>query len=503
MTTGEQPERRGRRVVELLRRDVSWHAVLRAAGLVVVATIGALVGLLLLGQRTEQIGPLTVRTQVVLSWTGDTVIEIPPLGTVSLDTHDGPLSLRSQVESVDLSAAQSLLNDRSAPATQQEIVAAARRIIWQSVIQGLLGAVVGASLMVLAVYRRPRLATQAALAVLVLFAAGALVGGATWNDRALAQPRYTGLLTYAPRVVGDADQVVGNIHLYGEQLASLVNNVSKLSAAVVALPTTGPTTNSIRVLQVSDIHLNPNVWPIMRTIIKQYNVDFVIDSGDIADHGTTAEIGLLDGIKTLGVPYVYARGNHDSSTIESAIDAMPNTTVLRGSVVTVDGLSILGSGDPRFTPDKSTTADEASVIAQGERLARVAAAQPDPVDVVVVHDPAAAPALAGLTPLVLAGHVHERRDIYLGNGTRLLVQGSSGGAGLRALQSEAPTPLTFTVLYFSPDGALQVRDEITLGGVGLTSAEVKRIVTPVTPPLTPPTPSPSPGSGSMSPAAPG
>jgi hypothetical protein len=158
---------------------------------------------------------------------------------------------------------------------------------------------------------------------------------------------------------------------------------------------------------------------------------------------------------------------------------MPNAVVLRGGVADVEGLQILGSGDPRFTPDKSTTQDSAEVVAQGEKLAAVARAQQQPVDFVVVHDPTAAPPLAGVTPLVLAGHTHQRRVEDLGQGTELLVQGSTGGAGLRALESEEPTPLTFTVLYFDrATGALQARDEITLGGVGLTSAQVERFIQP-------------------------
>ena len=80
-------------------------------------------------------------------------------------------------------------------------------------------------------------------------------------------------------------------------------------------------------------------------------------------------------------------------------------------------------------------------------------------------------------PLVLAGHQHEREERDLGDGTELLVQGSTGGAGLRALETEDPTPLTFTVLYFDRvTQQLSARDEFTLGGLGAASAEVERIL---------------------------
>ena len=78
---------------------------------------------------------------------------------------------------------------------------------------------------------------------------------------------------------------------------------------------------------------------------------------------------------------------------------------------------------------------------------------------------------------MLAGHVHERQEDDLGDSTQLLVQGSTGGAGLRALESEDPTPLTFSVLYFDRGThLLTARDEFTLGGLGTASAEVNRIL---------------------------
>ena len=56
-----------------------------------------------------------------------------------------------------------------------------------------------------------------------------------------------------------------------------------------------------------------------------------------------------------------------------------------------------------------------------------------------------------------------------------MVQGSTGGAGLRALEGEEPTPVTLSVLYLDPETReLVAWDDITLGGLGLTSAEIQR-----------------------------
>jgi Icc-related predicted phosphoesterase len=397
---------------------------------------------------------------------------------MTLDTHDAPFTLRATVVAVDPEAAGQILDNPASIGTGSDLIVQAQSLVRSAIVRGATAMVLGAVLAVLIVYRRRSLALWTLALSVVAVAGLAAAAAATWNRAALAQPRYDGLLVYAPQVVGDVDVVVSDLQAYGEQLGRLVGNVSRLSAALTTLPTQGPDPSSIRILHVSDIHLNLSVWPIMRTIIEQYQVDAVVDTGDIADHGTAAEGRLLAGVAQLGVPYVFIAGNHDSPAVERAVDALPRTTVLDGQEVTVAGLRILGDRDPRFTPDKSTTPNSAEVVAEGERLATTARTLAEPPDIVLVHDPTAAPPLAGATPLVLAGHVHQRREEDLGEGTLLLVQGSSGGAGLRALESETPTPLTFTVLYFDPvSHALLARDEITLGGVGLTSAQVERRIT--------------------------
>jgi predicted phosphodiesterase len=424
-----------------------------------------------------------VSSEVGFSLTGDTVVDVPPLGTIVLDTHDGPLALHAQVESLDADVTQGALSGGGIGTDLDGVPNDVRGLLVRSYVQALVAAVLGATLAVLVVWRRPRWALVTAAVTAGVLVLGAAAGAATWNDRALAQPRYTGLLVFVPRVVGDAGTIVSNFQAYGEQLGALVGNVAELSAAASSLPSLGGTEGDIRVLHVSDIHLNPNVWPILRSVVDQYDVNVVLDTGDIADHGTSLENRLLTPIASLGVPYVYIRGNHDSASTAAAIAAMENTTVLNDTVVDVAGLTIAGAADPRFTPDKSTEPSSLAVVDSGAALAEVITRSPEDVDVALVHDPAAAESLAGVVPLVLAGHVHQREERQLGDGTTLLVEGSTGGAGLRALESEDPTPLMFSVLYFDPTThRLTARDDFTLGGLGAASAEVERVIEDRSPP---------------------
>ncbi len=449
----------------------------QVAAFVAVATFGAWIGLALGAERSDQVGPLIVTSEVTFSLTGDTVVAVPPLGTIELDTHDGPLALHARVESLDSDVTQDALSGTSGVTNLDQVPGEVRGLLIRAYLQALVAAVAGATLAVLVVWRRARWAAITAASVAAVLVLGAGAGAATWNNRALAQPHYTGLLVFVPQVVGDADLIVSNFEEYGQQLGGLVENVAKLATAARSLPTLEGNPNTIRVLHVSDIHLNPNVWPIMRSIIEQYDIDVVLDTGDIADHGTGVENSLLKPIESLGVPYVYVRGNHDSSSTAAAIAAMDNTYVLDDEIAKVGGLVIAGVADPRFTPDKSTDPTDESVITSGEALDQVIEASDEPVDVAMVHDPLAADPLAGDVPLVLAGHLHVRDERDLGGGTELLVQGSTGGAGLRALENEDPTPLTFTVLYFDRvTQQLTARDEFTLGGLGAASAEVERIL---------------------------
>src|SRR5207244_12854934 len=147
------------------------------------------------------------------------------------------------------------------------------------------------------------------------------------------------------------------------------------------------------------------------------------------------------------------------------------------------------SAQPRLPPHLAVQVPPTSELqAAGQRLAEAAQAGPAP-DLAVVHDPAEGQALAADVPLVVAGHTHRRFTQIIGKNTRLFVQGSTGGAGLRALESSPPTPIECSVLYFDQaTRRLQAWDDVTLGGLGATSVGIARHL------ATEPTPAPSPTS---------
>ena len=310
--------------------------------------------------------------------------------------------------------------------------------------------------------------------VAVVLVAGTGVAAATLKTEALDEPVFEGLLAQAPALVGGARDFTA----YSQRIAELTSNVSRVYDAVGRLPAS-PETDATRVLWVSDIHNNPQAFLVMRELARQFDVAAIVDTGDLTDLGSAVENRLLAPVSTFGVPYVYVRGNHDSEEVTQAfLEQQENVVVLDDAeIVEVAGVRFAGTGDPLFTPTKrvetESEANAETLRRAGEQVARAIERSDDPVHVALVHEPLMAPPLFGRVPLVLDGHVHERRS-RTADGTLELTQGSSGGAGLRTLVGEAPLPLQMSILHFDDDGALVAVDDVTVGGVGERSVTVER-----------------------------
>jgi predicted MPP superfamily phosphohydrolase len=454
---------------------------MRALGLTGVVLAGAWLGLLVVGDVRTPVGPMDTTMTLRPSLTGGTNINVSPLGALHLDSHTAPVRLDVNVDQLDPVRATALVDHpERLSGLQDEVAHDVRHGTRDLAVRSGIAVVTGATALGLAVYRRPRRALTAGSLALALLAASGATAYATWNPKSVLEPRFSGLLTSAPSLVGNARSIVTEFDVYQKELARLVTNVTKLYDATSTLPAYAPDPSTIRVLHVSDIHLNPASWKIIASLVDQYDVNVIVDSGDTMDHGTAAENGFLDPIEDLGAPYVWVRGNHDSRVTQRYLEGLKNVHVLDdGRAKTIAGLRFAGIGDPQFTPDRSRQSGaEASQELAGARLAtalRDERAAGRPVDVAVVHEPSAARETDGEVPLVLSGHVHHQEMEVMKYGTRLRIEGSTGGSGLRAIEGEHPDPIETSILYFDRETRrLQAWDEIRLGGLGLTTAEVSR-----------------------------
>ena len=503
-----------------------------------LALVGAVLAVVLFGRVPAKVGPFETTLSARPALTGHTVVHLAPLGTIDLDTHDWPVSLDLRVDEIGLADAERIaedpatidrLGDDAADEMRSALVGLAVRCIVVALLGGIAGALVARLSW--------RTAAAGAGVAGLLVATLGLGSAATFDANAVSEPRYSGLLSRAPTAVGDIEAVLDRFGEYRAQLSDLVDNMATLYLAGSELPTFEADGGMIRVLHVSDIHLNPQAFDLMERTTEQFGIDAVVDTGDLTDWGTDPETQLIDRIGDLDVPYVYVRGNHDSRRTQAAVAAQPNAVVLDGDGADVAGLQFWGIGDPRYTPDKSeqdgrSEAERAEAFAP-EVAERLAADAPPAVDVALVHDQRMAGDLGGEVPLVLAGHTHDAEEKRIdrraeeedeqaeeadedsdadaaaptvedatttngadgtdaeggddgdgddgdggdgdGDETLLLIEGSTGGAGLRGLQGEEPEPLSASILYFDPDTRrLVAYDRITVGWLTDAGATIER-----------------------------
>ncbi len=490
--------------------------VLSGAIVVSLALFGAFVGAMLAPSAHARVGPLTVSITVRPSLHPGSKVELAPFGSVHFNTHEAPVAVNGSIQTVDVDQAQEVIgSDASLRDLEQKTPDRLRAAVIRASILTALFALAGAALLGAVGERTLRGAVESlALALAVVLGVG-ISAVATFDGDSLASPRFSGLLNRAPYVVGRTQGLVQRLESYRSGLADFVDSVTSLYAVGSRLPgsVSGSASGEVTtLLHISDIHDNPLGFDLTARLVKQFDVDAVVDTGDVTTNGTPLEAAQLNRIGQLKVPYVFIRGNHDSSSTQAAVAAQKNAVVLDDRVATVAGLTFAGIGDPRFTPVEGPAApDRPEATASDAQLAATirsydAAHPADPVEVGLVHDPTAAAPLGGTVPLILAGHLHKREVRELG-GTKVLVEGTTGGAlltsdGLIKAEAGEAVPLTATLLYFGRSGEdrgrLLAYDEVTVGGLGLTSVSISRTVLrpgEIARPDQMPLPTPSPSAG--------
>ena len=492
-TEGTAPDSRTRRRRLRQRR----LRLLHVTTTLVVAVLGAIVGLLLVPATTVEVGPLTASVHLRPSLSSETVLLLPPVGEVAFDSHTAPVRIEARIRNVDVEKAEALFYADSGFAELQErapetIAAAAAK----NAALNALFAAVGAGLAVGLTFRRVRRALLAGGSAVAVVGASIAATSVTFAPESLSQPKFEGLLSQAAYIADLGEGKAVDYSNYRDTLAEFVGQVSALYIAADSLPVGLDQDNLITVLHVSDIHDNPQAYDVIEQLHTQFAIDVVIDTGDIVSWGTPLENELLHRIGTLDVPYVYVSGNHDGAAAAATIDAQTNAMVLDNEVVEVAGLRIAGIGDPRFAADDDSDAggwregDKAvrdAIFQLGDTVEAYDAAHPEePVDIALIHDPTQPEGLLGRTPLVLSGHMHTSK-VELdreGSGTDWFTVGSTGGAlasgGVQpVLQGDDPLDLTARMLYFDRDTRrLVAYDDIVMGGLGLVSVSIERTQMP-------------------------
>ncbi|MFN2588016.1 MAG: metallophosphoesterase family protein [Actinomycetota bacterium] len=408
-------------------------------------------------------GPATLEARFVPGW-GDTELRVPPLGTVSADSHTPPVALRVSLVEVDVTRLARRVGDAAERAelardVEGDLRDLAPRLLWQFCLGA---ALTGAGAGALLPRRRPSYVLAGAGGAVVLTAL--LLGGsaASYDVDAFEQPRFTGALVRAPVVIEALQGGEITLERLQSRYETAADRLSDL-LALVAQPNQDPAADSVAILHVSDVHSNPLGVQLARQLAVRFGVDAVLDTGDLTSFGLTVEARIGRLIEKIPVPYYLVPGNHDSARNEDQLARVENLTVLDGDVAEIEGVRVLGWGDPTDTNWNRIPPDEAAEIRveEGEQTAEeVAAAAPD---VLAVHDRRLAEASFGSVPLVLSGHYHRRIDEEV-EGTRVLAVGSTGATGL-SFFVEGDRDYEAEVVYFR-EGAAVAADYVRFSGLG-------------------------------------
>jgi predicted phosphodiesterase len=438
-------------------RAVRWIAP------IAVGLIGAWLSMAAFGAEDTSMGPFRVRLDAGFG-RSVTDLAIPPFGRLTADTHAAPVRVTATLEDVQVPELSSAIAVDGTDGVAADVERDAVRRIGPFALRLFAVATAGALVAALCVFRTAwRSVVASVLSAVVLVGGSELTAWSTYRTEAFTSPTFHGSLALAPKLIGPVRQATSRIEDFRAELERVVDGAARAYTSISAVSTDGA--DVIKVLHISDIHLSPLGQDFARQIATGFDVDFVIDTGDLTSFGTPPEAFVLRQIRGIGMPYVFVRGNHDSLALQAAMARLPNAVVLDGEARTVDGLTIYGLGHPVFTPDRTVSitdrqfADEAR--AAGERVLGDVRALPSPPDIVAVHDDRMAESVAGLVPLVLSGHFHEEGQA-VDHGTLYLRVGSTGGSGFGVFERTGGVPLSAEVLYFerAPEPKLIAYDVI-------------------------------------------
>lgn len=400
---------------------------LRRTGVVVLLLLLAFIG----GVATTQLWPVHTQTRY---FAADISVEPRLDSTVLVPTVVGDMEvsftrriipapgLRAEVqvreEITDLLRRGTLRTSDIEP-TQEELRAAIDHGVGEVAWKFALGALVTTTLVMLAyaaAHPRRRVLVHGLVASAVATALAMLVPGAaaylTYRTDRVAEFRTTSLLS----LVEDNADILAGLDQRADHGAVYVTNLLALSSAMrEEFNPEGDVPEAARFLLVSDVH-GMNQYPLMREIVRTQGIDAVIDAGDLLNFGRADEgdlTGIYQGIESLGVPYVYVRGNHDGTSagdegVLRRLAQVPNVLLVEPTadeleLITVNGVSISGVNDTRYFNQRSDDFG-GNQAALAQRFSDLTEGLPR-TDIVLTHQPYAADRMTA-EAVTINGHMH-------------------------------------------------------------------------------------------------
>ncbi len=434
---------------------------------------------------TVRLGPGTIEASIRPAPSGGTELSLPPLGAISAPTHRAPVRLGIELRELDVLGAMD-------PALRPDVVSASDPL---PVIEAAVSDDLGAALARLALVLGGTAAACGAIAALAFPARrspGRVLAGAAIGVTAVGVLVLPAAIGFDQQAFEDAPQLTGQLGSIEDLVArvgsletpfgSVQSRTQVLSERIAGLYSAAITDEIDRsdgevvLLHVSDLHLNAVGLSLARDLARSFDVDAVVDTGDITSFGFEPEARFVDELAGFQVPYYLVAGNHDSESVRRRLAESPDVISLDDEAVDIAGLRVLGIPDPTVTalrriPRETLDRQYRDQFDTTEELVR----SEDP-DLVLVHNPVQLRPVLGQIPAAAAGHLHETR-LEVVDGTVVAIVGSSGATGVGDLLVDEEAPYRFQLLRFVDERLVAV-DQIELLGAGGDFELDRRLIRP-------------------------
>lgn len=403
----------------------------------------------LFGDMNINIKGLELRLSLEIFDNGLTEIYVPPVGIISAKTHQTPIKLGITLTNIDIDLMRQIIEEPIDQAELMEMVI--REFRWSVSIfiaRMLFIAFIGGAFAMLLLHKKDIIdylkAALLGFTIMAILLTGTFY---TYNINEFSNPQYRGIIRAAPWMIGFAQDAFGKVDQLGEQLKLTANNLYELFEKVDLVRPIGEFADTIKILHVSDIHNNPAAYDFIQQVSESFQVDLIIDSGDISDFGSPLETLLLERLNEFTLPYLFVAGNHDSPEIISAMELIENVIVINNEILNVKGFNIMGLHDPASVSTILVPPNE-DIVMEYIQKAELILKETDIIpDIFVVHHPHIAMAFSNKIPVILHGHRH-RVNIITEEESVIIDAGTTGAAGIRGLQSKTEIAYSLVLLHF-------------------------------------------------------
>lgn len=443
---------------------------------ILIAVSGTLLFIQFFAHTTIKYHSLTFDLTTRIGTHGGTVIAVPPVGRIFLETHWVPWQLVVTLSEIDFQKLEEQLSSIPPQEEWRDVFqheATKAMLIFFALVAG--WGIAGGMVFLIIFRYFPSHAHGRDFwvgSVISLAIIGILIGGTvlSFDSHAIEHPKYQGVLASAPWVMQLISMGIDNIEVIGANLKKIPQELPLLYKQAGAIKNLSDLQTDLAVLHVSDIHNNPAAFKLIQELVANFKIKLIIDTGDLTDYSTPLEAEITRQFAAIKIPYLFIPGNHDSPLILERLKPFPNVKVLTEGVVKIKGLVIAGIADPSSLTSNPEVAGPDMMEDYRARLVEMVAKYGVEPDVVAAHNRGLTPDFIGKTPLVVHGHDH-RAKIVKQQGTVIDDAGTTGAAGLRGL-AEPGISYSATILYWKKDSENKLRlyaaDSIKInGGEGL------------------------------------